>query len=103
MSDNGLLGWAEVLTPAFVAGLSAYVAVKIETAILKTRLDQVEDRITSLNNVMERLADFNGTLKLLDSRLMAQGERIDEVARIQREIIIERLGYGKTRAHPHSD
>lgn len=106
MSDpsGSVLSWVEAISPAVIAGIAAWVAVKIENAILKTRLNTVEDKLDSLKDVLVSLADFRGTLGRAEDRLLLQGKRIDDltthmhsIAETVRTLATERH-YAKNRA-----
>ena len=110
MSDpaNSILNWVEAISPAVIAGIAAWVAVKIENAILKTRLSAVEDKLDSLKDVLVSLADFRGTLGRTEDRLLLQGKRVDDltshmqnIAETVRSLAMERQ-HAKTRTREDS-
>lgn len=71
-----------VISALLGAGFTV-VSYVVRTAERSLRLEVVElkRRLDKMDNVLEKLVDFNAELKVLNERFLAQGKRQDEVDR----------------------
>jgi hypothetical protein len=56
-------------------------AIKTDTKVLKTRLDNVDGRLEKMDGVMVMLAENKGRMDRVDDRLLMTGQRVDEMTR----------------------
>lgn len=56
-------------------------AIKSDTKVLRTRLDNVDSKIDKMDNVLVNLAQFDGRLNRLEDRQILSGTRLDELSK----------------------
>lgn len=55
--------------------------VILDRETMKLRLGSLENSVTKIENAVAMIADYKWQLKLIDERVVAQGQRLDDVTR----------------------
>lgn len=69
----------EILLGASPAAIAAYVAIKVDNGVLKTRMDAVDKQLARMDNVLVSLAETKGQMALHEQRALMEGARVDRL------------------------
>lgn len=81
--------WTHVgldLLGMLIVGFAFVWAIKTDTKVLATRLKGVEDRLTKVDGILEKLSDQKSRIDVIDERMLAQGKRVDELVKMISQI-----------------
>lgn len=70
----------EILVTVLPVAVGFIWAIKSDTKVLRTRLDNVDSKIDKMDNVLINLAQFDGRLNRLEDRQILSGSRVDELS-----------------------
>jgi len=76
----------EVIVPATIVAVSAWMAVRVSLKVLEIRMGNVEEELTKMGNVLQAFEKVQGRIDRNEDRLKAMGDRIDESNRTINEV-----------------
>lgn len=71
----------EILIGAAPVAVAAYVAIKVDNGILKTRIDGVDRELAKMGDVLVKMEQSKGRMDRMDDRVIMTGGRLDELSR----------------------
>jgi len=81
MQDFNFAHILEILFGALPVAIAAYVAIKVDNSVLKTRMNMVDKELAKMGNVLVTLAEAKGRMDRMDDRQVMTGARLDELAK----------------------